>query len=107
MNQELESTPKLVCVPGAISSELRPARFARVKRLFADAALAREAVADGYEFAFQTSELEEVARFVALERKCCPFLSFTIEVKERDDRLRLRIHGPPGSREVIEAEILT
>jgi hypothetical protein len=77
-----------------------------MKRLFGEAALAREAVADGFEFVFQASELEEVARFVALERTCCPFLSFTMEVTEGDDRLRLRIHGPPGSREVIEAEIL-
>jgi hypothetical protein len=106
MNQELEGMTKLVCVPDAISLELRPAHFARVKRLFGEAALERQALTDGYEFVFRASELEEVARFVALERKCCPFLSFTMEVTDGDDRVRLRIHGPPGSREVIEAEIL-
>ena len=90
-----------MCVPGAIRSELRPAHFARIKRLFGEAALEREAVANGYDFVFQAGEWEEVARFVALERKCCPFLSFAMEVTEGEDRLRLRIYGPPGSREVI------
>lgn len=96
----------LACVPGAIRSDLRPAHFARMKRLFREAALDRRPVTHGYEFVFDAAELEEVARFVALERLCCPFLSFGIEVKEGEDRLRLRIHGPPGSREVIESEIL-
>lgn len=106
MSQELEGMTKLVCVPGAISLELRPGHFARVKRLFGEAALERQALTDGYEFVFQASELEEVARFVALERKCCPFLSFTMELTDGDDRVRLRIHGPRGTREVVEAEIL-
>ena len=61
---------------------------------------------EGYEFAFDTSELEELGKFVSLERKCCPFLSFELEVPAGKGRIRFRIHGPPGSRDLIEAEIL-
>ena len=96
----------LACVPNAIPADARPEHFARIERLFGRAILERHAIDDGYELTFGVSELDELARFVGLERKCCPFLSFELEVRPGEERVRLRMHGPPGSREVIEAEIL-
>jgi hypothetical protein len=96
----------LVCVPGAIGAEARPEHRARTERLFGKAALKRASMPDGYQFSFEVTELEELARFVALERKCCPFLTFDLAVTGHSDRVTLRMHGPPGSREVIQAEIL-
>ena len=96
----------LRCVPGGIPPEHRPGHFARIERLFRGAAPTHEAEPGGYRFRFPAEELEEVARFVALERKCCPFLSFSIEVGPEDGPVFLRVSGPPGARELIEAELL-
>lgn len=49
-------------------------------------------------------ELASVARFVANERKCCPFVSFSIEVSG-DGPVWLRMTGPAGTRECLEAEL--
>jgi hypothetical protein len=97
----------LACVLGAIPSEDRSAHFARVGRLFREVALTRQKEPNGYAFSFPSTELDEVSRFVSLERRCCPFLSFSIDVEAEDGPIYLRVSGPPGSRELIEAELLT
>lgn len=98
--------PALSCVPDAIDPAKRPEHFARIERLFRHAVLACTDVVDGYEFVLDVAEFGEVARFVGLERKCCPFLSFGLDLPAGEDRIRLRIHGPPGSRDLIAAELL-
>ncbi|MEX2529283.1 MAG: hypothetical protein WD960_00790, partial [Gemmatimonadota bacterium] len=92
---ERGSDSALACVPSAIGADERPEHFARIKRLFGQSVQGRTAVADGYEFTFGPSEFDELARFVSLERKCCPFLTFELEVPAGEARIRLRIHGPP------------
>lgn len=105
-NPPSESRPALACVPGAIPAEERPAHAARVRRLFEEAALETQRSVDGYAFRFAREEIEELGRFVARERKCCPFLAFAIEVAADDGPVWLRLAGPPGSHEVVEAELL-
>jgi hypothetical protein len=46
----------------------------------------------------------EVAEWVNLERRCCAFANFAI-LSEGDDRLRVRLSGGPGAREVLLAEM--
>jgi hypothetical protein len=97
---------ELVCRTDAIEASERLARSARIERLFRDAALARQAVSGGYAFRFAAHEIEEIARFVALERRCCPFLEFSIDVPAEDGPVWLVVTGPRGSEAVIEAELL-
>ena len=106
------STPTpLACVPGAIAPEHRAAHFALAARLFGGATLRERRPAesgDGYAFRFDAGELEAVARFVANERRCCPFLRFTIELvpdEGESDALWLRLTGPAGTREFLDAEL--
>ena len=47
------------------------------------------------------------ARFVANERRCCPFLTFTLELAPDGGPLWLRLTGPAGTRAFLEAEFLT
>lgn len=47
----------------------------------------------------------QVAEWVSLERRCCPFADFTIEWT-RDDVVRVRFTGGDGAKEVFAAEIL-
>ena len=59
---------------------------------------------DGYEFRFPASRIEALARFIVNERRCCPFVNFELLVGASDD-VRLRMTGPPGAREVLQAEL--
>jgi hypothetical protein len=95
----------LACVPGAIPAAERPGHFALLNRLFADHAQERRDVAGGYAFRFDAACLDDVARFVGRERLCCPFLTFSIELSALDGPLWLRLTGPDGTREFLDAEL--
>jgi hypothetical protein len=95
----------LACVPGSIPPAERAAHFALVARLFGGAVLERRELPDGYAFRFDAKSFDQVARFVANERRCCPFLTFTVEVAPAAGPLWLRLTGPTGTREFLEAEL--
>ena len=100
-----DETLPLACVPGAIPAEQRSAHFALTARLFGEAARERRALPDGYAVRFDADALEPLARFVEHERKCCPFLTFTLELAPAGGPLWLRLTGPAGTREFLESEI--
>jgi hypothetical protein len=104
MNQHEPPTTPLACVPGAIPAAERTAHFARLRNLFAMQMLERVEVDDGFAWRFDVDALDEIATFVSLERLCCPFLHFRIDVHPDDGPVWLTIHGPPGSRSFVEAE---
>jgi len=64
-----------------------------------------EPLENGCSVEFDISHLVMIARFVDLERLCCPFLDFRIDVSGLAASVRLSITGPPGSRELIEHEL--
>ena len=63
-------------------------------------------MADGYAFRFagETDHLALVAEWVALERLCCPFFDFQLEVGNRDKPLWLRITGREGVKPFMQSE---
>lgn len=96
---------ELVCVPSAIPAGQRLKHFALARQLFSNKALERRDLADGYEIRFAQDDSEAVRRFVANERLCCPFLQFEIRAEPHGDSLWLRMTGPQGTREVLDAEL--
>jgi hypothetical protein len=96
----------LSCQVDAIPAEERAAHGARIKRLFGSASLERVDLPDGYRFRFAVDELGEIAQFISVERVCCPFLHFVMEVNGNHDSLTLLITGPPGAKAVVGAELL-
>ena len=95
----------LACVPGAIAAEERPAHFALIARLFGTVARERIDTPGGYSFRFAPEAFDDVARFVANERKCCPFLTFELTVAPPDGGVVLRLTGPEGTRAFLDAEL--
>lgn len=95
----------LACVPGAIPAADRAVHLALAKQLFERMARARKELRDGYAFQFDASALESVARFIENERRCCPFMTFELELPPESGPLRLRMTGPEGTRAVIDAEL--
>ena len=96
----------LACVPGAIPLAQRPAHFARLDRLFGDAVRERRDVENGYAFRFDPAAFDELARFVANERRCCPFFTFTLEVAADQGPIWLRITGREGAKAVLQSALL-
>jgi hypothetical protein len=95
----------LACEAGAIPLADRPAHFALLDRLFGELSLGRVTSPGGYSYWFDPSALELIATFVKNERKCCPFLNFAIEVGAANAPVWLRLAGPEGTREFLDAEL--
>lgn len=100
----MEETAVLACDPLGIPAVERPAHFALARRLFGEAARERQPWREGYAFRFDADALEDAARFVANERRCCPFLEFEIAAAAADGPVWLRITGPAGTRAFLDAE---
>ena len=62
-------------------------------------------VSDGYTYALDTKKvaLPEVAQWITMERLCCPFLAFQLEVTSKGD-LRLTLRGPEGVKAILREE---
>ena len=62
---------------------------------------------DGLEFRIAGERLEpdQLMRWVLLERLCCPFLGFEIELGPERGPTWLRLRGGPGVKEFLQAEM--
>lgn len=105
MRSSAEGTVPLACVPTAIPPTERARHFALAKELVGQMATAREELPNGYAFRFDAGALEAVARFIENERRCCPFMTFELEVSAGSGPLCLRMTGPEGTRAVLDAEL--
>lgn len=99
------SAPVLACAPNAIASGDRQAHFGMAKELLHQRALERVALPNGYAIRFPSDALEAVTRLAANERKCCPFLRFELTFGPESAPLWLRMTGPEGTRDVLDAEL--
>jgi len=62
--------------------------------------------ADGYTFHLADDvKPADVVAWIEMERKCCPFLRFTLDMPEEDGPSRLRIWGVPGVKAFLAAEL--
>ena len=94
------------CVMTAIAEDQRAGHLANINKLFAAVAEIRE-LEDGYKFRFpNTSELlMTAAEFITLERLCCPFFCFRLDIEGENGELWLGITGREGVKPFIVAEI--
>ena len=96
----------LACDKTAIAAEQRPAHLATSRELFARIEEVRE-LEGGYEFRLADGPdlLTKIAEFVSLEKLCCPFLRFAIEVEPEGGPVWLRLSGREGVKAFIREEI--
>ena len=93
----------LACNIQAISAAQRPRFNTLAKRLRAAAKDFHE-LPDGYSYLLVQDgiTLPEVAEWISMERLCCPFLTFQLEVTSATSRLALR--GPEGAKAILREE---
>ena len=95
----------LACVPGAIPAEERPEHGRLLSRLFGTAARERHDVPLGYAYRFDADAYDDLARWIRNERRCCPFLAFSLELAPDDGPIWLTLAGPDGTPGFLEAEL--
>ena len=90
----------------AIAPEQRPKHLATSRDLFSRIEEFRE-LPNGYEFRLADGPtlISQLAEFVSLEKLCCPFLNFGIEVQAEGGPVWLRLTGRDGVKAFIREEI--
>ncbi|HEY3476136.1 MAG TPA: hypothetical protein VGK56_16095 [Anaerolineales bacterium] len=55
-------------------------------------------------FSNETELISKIAEFIANERLCRPFPTFTLSVVSANEPVSLALSGPSGTREFLRAE---
>jgi len=94
------------CDMTAIAPEQRSVHLAAIEKLFQSVKAIQE-LPNGYAFQLpnESDLLRLVAEFVTLERLCCPFFGFSIEVGSEGGSVCLKLTGREGVKPFIMAEI--
>ena len=99
------AAPPLACVPGAIAAGDRAAHFARAAALFTVALRQRRTLPNGYAYRFDAESADDLLHWIANERRCCPFLTFAIELAASGGPVWVSATGPDGTRTFLDAEL--
>lgn len=90
----------------AIDPSKQQQHIATAQLVFAAVTEVRE-LPNGYAFQLpkESEMLRKVGEFMALERLCCPFFGFTLEVEREGGAVWLHVTGRDGVKPFIQAEI--
>ena len=91
------------CDMAALTKAERATHHQLSQRLFGAVEDQRE-LRNGYAFRLPAKTFMAAAQWVALERRCCPFFAFELELAEDGGPLWLRVTGAEGIKEFIRAE---
>ena len=105
----------LVCNIAALTGAQHE-RHQKLGRLLRSAVVERAELENGYVLVLDLGRLPldsagapvcvvEVAEWVDLESRCCPFLSFGIDVEPKGKNVRLRLTGGKGVKPFLESEL--
>lgn len=96
----------IACDMSVLSPDQRLKHLETSRELFSKVQEIKE-VADGYEFRIgdDANVIVTVAEFVALEKLCCPFVNFAINVEAEVGPVTLRLTGREGVKDFVREEI--
>ena len=96
----------IACDMSVLSPSQRETHLATSRELFSKTDAIRE-LPHGYEFqlAGDPNAIMKLAEFVSLEKLCCPFLNFAIQVEAEGGPVRLRLTGREGVKAFIREEV--
>jgi len=105
-NDMHQSQSPLACDMTAIPLSKRETHLKTSRSLFSDIKEIRELI-DGYEFLLEddASVLLKAAEFISLEKLCCPFLAFRLELEAEGGPVRLSLRGREGVKAFIREEV--
>lgn len=99
------TTSLIACNLKAIGASERPHYNDLMKRLRA-ATRDRSELPDGYAFKLdgKAINLPEVAAWISMERRCCPFLTFQLSASGDKANWLLKLTGPEGVKTLLITE---
>ncbi len=102
--RRIAGEPPLACDFGAMDDGQRE-RYLGLRRLLGEDFVEARELDTGYAFRHSSGAdvLVALAEYVSLERLCCPFFDFAIEVGRGGGGVWLRMTGPEGAKGVLEA----
>ena len=104
--QQFIGPSPIACDMTAIPNDQRQGHIETSKELFSRIEEFRE-LANGYEFRFAARPdlIVKLAQFISLEKLCCPFLNFVVEIEQESGPVWLRLTGRDGVKAFIREEI--
>lgn len=106
MKPDTRQTP-LICNMHVFTPTEREHHIRTTTQLFQSVQAIHEAE-NGFEFMFPNLDAAEnitqLAEFIFNERRCCPFLEFTLKITPDDAPISLLLTGPEGTQEFLRAE---
>ena len=96
------SESPLACDLDAISATERP-RYNELRKMLAASAVGKRELPDGIAIKISTDQmaLAQLAEWIALERMCCPFFEFKIEVAPESGPVWVSLTGRAGVKEFL------
>ena len=100
-----ETVPPIACNLRALTSGQRK-QLGQLGQHVISAITASSALNDGYIFRVDPAKasLMDVAHWLDLWRRCCPFYEFQIDLHAADAGIRLSVKGRPGVKEYIPVD---
>jgi hypothetical protein len=95
----------LVSRPKEMAVSERSAHFELTRQLFGERLAERRELPTGFAFRFDPQAFTDLARFVATEQKCSPFVDFEIALTRAPRELWLGMHGPEVTKDRFDAEL--
>jgi hypothetical protein len=97
-----KSEAPLACQLDAISASDRP-RYNELRRMLAASVVGQRELPNGVALKISTASLSlvQLAEWIALERKCCPFFEFKLEVAPESGPVWLSLTGGAGVKEFL------
>ena len=100
-------TPPLACNMNVFTPVERENHLQTTTELFQSVRNIQE-VENGYEFIFPNPGSAEIlirmAEFISNERRCCPFLKFTLTINTDPQAISLTLTSPEGTQEFLREE---
>jgi hypothetical protein len=96
------TTSVLTCNINGVPLQER-ARYGQLVEVLRHAIQKRRELPDGYAFQMNTKQIgtDQLAEWIELERKCCPFFEFEIHWTPQNGDVWLHLSGPEGVKEFI------
>lgn len=105
MNLKAPEQSPIACDMTVLAPAQRERHLATSRELFSTLKQIRE-LSNGYEFRVDgPNVIMQTAEFVSLEKLCCPFLNFEIEVEAENGQVWLKLFGREGVKAFVREEI--
>lgn len=100
----MKSETPLACNMGVFTPAQREQHIQTTRQLFQTVQNIQEAE-NGFEFILPNqSDIIKISEFIVNEKRCCPFLKFTLTIGPDLQPISLLLTGPEGTQEFLREE---